>query len=32
MAQNTELHPTDQEPITLADHGYFFVKVSPIQW
>jgi len=25
MAQNTELHPTDREPITLADHGYFFV-------
>jgi pimeloyl-ACP methyl ester carboxylesterase len=25
MTQETEMHPTDRDPITLADHGYFFV-------
>ena len=25
MTQEAEQHPTDLEPITLADHGYFFV-------
>lgn len=25
MTQETEMHPTDRDPIRLADHGYFFV-------